>query len=1478
MRQSTPPHYARVVNSQPNPNVSYKDKRINWTNCVNASSNNNSSKPVGSATSKYTKTANYTTQSSTNKKTGKKVTKQVISSYTYKKPWTVTCHDYGLNIPNNAYVHNVTFKVRMKCTSGLNVRVPKAGFYIYHGTKAVNDNLDAIKGWKDGTYYHSPNEKLSTSWKDVTYTISGYDWNRRGYPTNRLNDAILGIDLMFYDADTSKASGTVYIDYATITVDYEIPEYQFNVTPQGTSLNNPYNCYTGKEFVLFLQYSNLSHVSGDSDSVIEFDLPSGTKINRDVIQTVSNGFNFYGVNNFSTSTNSNGTTHCRWVVERGASKINRLSIPLVSTTTGEKEINFSGASNATFYYYPSINRDIDVGTVQVSSGEVRKGVTSCLHINSKVNSYDETVKYNILLDSSTTSNINNTLVISDNKHVKVTLDENNTSYGVKIKEVTDNSVSFTVPTNQSDVDIAFDVCFIPKYTGDKTAKVWIDGYNESTVNYPYKSLNPYTYVFTNKAKEGDYCNFVLNKLFINVHSHRVATSTEIGAYVLNCSVDEMDSTMEFGDCSVTAYKWDKINYIGCVPLEQTHFDPKSNFKDSLLDETFKNKTYMGKKGEIDEDIDLNIRLRPHQVTTIQGLIKMDKPVPINANHKCFEGDALNHRGWIELYGIQAEKTNPHWYKCSIDQKYITHDIHTKFNITRGLRSFDGTMPNLLTQTLSIADNLSKATDLFNIDTDGTFMYDSEADAGTNNIFSLDDGQHLRIKSLQPVTSNSRIAVTWYSNKLKEDRENSVSRIFRLRDKNTNNVVFEYEYFDFKFEDSDYIYCSTQGRTLNNNLGYDEWNNTRVDLRSVVEIEPNGSETETENEYELVYDEYSEEEYYDEDSEDNESESAYTENTVDLSQYSENIDYGSTLIFEINTNNLIVTDTGFNGKEAYKDDFELINGEYYFEIEWVNNNQDGMTEDVLSFIGIDLQDTMLDATYSSQYKDLIISPFPIPNKEIVFTRNSEEGTIYYLRNDNQPFKYLLEPYYQYHCGTDLCNYEGSSIFDLNNSYTRFYIQNGLVRMGFNRFNGQIYLSKYDPSSQQYINTNYFHMSQDTKFSISSIDDDKIIVLAGDTTKFTIWRGHPYIMVENPTEIINIDSRFNRAYGDKVNGQSYEFPIIWDFLNTDNLLNACVGGLNTLDGDCVSVDDEDSDVVTETSITLVLPDTIYALEDVELGVTGLTGEVIHYIVDGKEVGTAIAPAKLTYQFESEGEHTIQAVFAGTNTLGISYTDKTVVKVEQKKAPTNLPEGATNNTISDSQPNLSGSFNLKILSAPSSFTYGDKQEITMQLLRGNTGVRDLIVERQTPNSTLTMHTGVNGIFTIPNDEKYLPGTYKWGARFYDWHNDDGDVGTVIVEKFKTIKINKANANLTTNAKDGKVSKGKKFYLYFRNYKGNALKNISFTYKIGSGANKSAKTNANGNWSHTFTKKGTYKVKVMWGGNTIHNKIEKTFTIVVK
>ena len=142
----------------------------------------------------------------------------------------------------------------MRATGGLKVRKPKASFFIYGGTKSVKDNIKDGTGWKNGTYSDSPTGNVPSTWTYVTYKISGAEWHKRGYPVKQLYNAIFGIDLEFYDAQ-SQTKGGLDITWAKVSITYEIPSYSFTFDRVAT-YSNPYRPELGKQWVLKATFKN----------------------------------------------------------------------------------------------------------------------------------------------------------------------------------------------------------------------------------------------------------------------------------------------------------------------------------------------------------------------------------------------------------------------------------------------------------------------------------------------------------------------------------------------------------------------------------------------------------------------------------------------------------------------------------------------------------------------------------------------------------------------------------------------------------------------------------------------------------------------------------------------------------------------------------------------------------------------------------------------------------------------------------------------------------------------------------------------------------------------------------------------------------------------------------------------------------------------------------------------------------------------
>ena len=1427
--------YARNCHEQPNANKSDADLRNGWDNTSKASSVNAKTRPAGAATStyhrdnlRYTLTGQGKAEIVGTKSSIKTKTKSID-----RKPWTFAANDFDFttdNIPKCAYISKVKFIVRIKVSGNIKVKAPQARFNIYGGDNPVSNNIKEGTGWQNGDWYVQPSVYLSNSYQLISYEMSGKEFHRRGYSNAQFYKDRFGIDLLWNDAISGISTNTVSIDFIACDVTYEIPDHQITIQGNDTkkelhtvsSESEPMKVIAGEPYTITAFYRNESNSGccSDEDKEIKVTLPPNARAVR------QGGVYEDGI----------------WTVQCVPNGFNLLRLEVTDYGIGTNPINFYNEEMGSFnFYVKSFPQNRDIGDFSINARNMQEGVESCIELNGVVNSHsDDKITFNVNVDVDNQTNPDVTWYLDKGEGASIDYDES-----------TNSKVVLNVPVDEA-VDFTIRGCFLPSFTGESSATATlVDGATHTT---EYNVLDAPKFIVRNipKTDKNDrtIMEIGLTPSTIQFRNHRVASSTELGAYVIECGVAEDDGEMIEDECTLKMEYWEKIDYIGCVPLEYHHYDPNSTYSNKAISEAYKNKTYKGKTGEIDETITLKFKARPKQVPTLQGLVKMDKPTPINANHKCFESDPLNHRGWAVLSEIKAERTNPLWYDCEADVDYITHDINTKFQIYKENKVNTSTIPELLADTIELGENLSTTLDTLDIQTDGGFIYDEEGEDGARNLFSLDEGETLTIKSRQALSPVSNVRVDWYSNRNSEFAENVISRIFRLRD-DKGNALFEYEYTDFVFED-EYVTCTVIKRVKNEFAAWVEQIITDVDLKTEIEADPINTDID-----EVAYDgEDSDEE---EDEEGDAYEEGYIAPDFNKNDYDITLVYGSSLELHLNGNLLSLYDAGFNGREVVLENIELLNGKYFFETVWVNQNIDGTTEDIVSYIDVGLEETVLNAQYSEIYNNLYVSPFPIPYKKVVFTRESEEGTIYYLTGQ-EPFKYMIEPYYQYHCGCDLLG-EGVSIFDLNNSYTHYYVENGLVRFGFNKHNGRIYIAKWDIISKEWITTHYFHMVDEPKFAIESFSDDKIVVKAGNDTYFTIWRGHPYIGINNPTDTLYIDNTFEYCLTDKINGESYLYPQIFGFLNKDNLLPNGIGGIY-LDYDLIGIDDDYPPITPTHDITLTFTGDMVAENPVTIAPT-ITGNPntgkVHYFVDEVEVDEVASPFTLQYNFPQKNIYKVYAVYVGE---GDDFSISPTYNVEIKNAEFVHSE--------DPKPLVPGEWNLKIISAPKKFVYKDNEKCVVQLTKNNEPQANVVVEAVLPDGrTWSAYTKSNGTVEVKNEYGDNPGTYEWGARLWD-------TGRLICKALKKIPIVKATPTLSHNDVEGKVSKGKSLKIKLKGQDGE-MEGAKLTYTLNGGSKKSKTTNDNGNIYIKFNKKGTYVVKVMYAGNKNYDKLTKKFTIKV-
>ena len=1119
--------------SEINPNLTH---RTNWKDLGKIVGNSKGT--YGYATYKTVLVPTHYEEIETEGKDGKKQTFKVPDreKVVQYKPYLLALSNFNLDIPSNAVIYQIKFSVWMRTDKNLHTFAP-AGNFRLDGKGNRHDLEDGVTtGWSKGSYVVVPNIELTNKTVRIDYVMDAKTFQQGKYSVSLINKDAFGIDLLMdtgYFNNDKGGEGNIYIERAMCVVEFDIPKPRLKITNptaeayktfnyvvdyDGTE-SSPYRISGYNDFPLTVNYTNKS-LAKNTTNEVRVDIPWGTEL-------VS----------YSAEVGSYNPSTSVWTFNDKAKANYSLELMLRSGKRGlsnlyAKRIGTKKAFDN--YYYYVIGSEYDGYTTMdiVPTGEFHKRHNCCVDIVIRGQSQDNSLTVNVSCDKSLDDEVF-TLIDGED----VTLDSQSTT-----------SATLTVP---NEYELTLRYCFKPLSTGELTLSVFTtDDPNLTTKKF--NVLDPYEYLLDLTGEEH----------IIRINTHRIASEVETDSHIIPCVSDEVDKEMIMSDCQINMSIWEELDYIGCIPLEHLHFDPKSTFKDKLLNQHYKNKRYMGKELAVDEDITLNVRLHPMQVTTLQGLIEMDKPIPINANHKCFESDALNHRGWAEVYAVTTTKTNEHWYKCDIDVKYLTHNLNTRFKIDKGEKVSDYKVPELMYETHPNGANLSDADGYFITDTDGTFYYASDyvEDGETitfndaeRNSFGIDNGQHIRITSKEPLSQSSIVSFIWSSALIPEEEENAVSRIIRLIEKGSNKTVFEYQYDDLEIGDDE-----VTGSVIYRRLGSDD----------TLDDYPIGRDiTFRYNPSDITY-------------EDGDFD-VETDEDIESEGESGEAHFGSTFILKLNNNVLSFIDEGFNGREIDVDDIQLDDGEYYYQVEWINNNSDAETPTVDCVFDFNVEDTILSTTYSQMFGDLIVSPFPVTDKKIVFTREAEEGTIYYYKNDGEEFSYLIEPYYQYHNGTDL-TYNGSSIFDLNYGYDVVYIQNGLVRLGFNRLTGEMYLGKFDVKYDDYITTHHLHLEKFDDANVNMISDDKIEIQVSDSV-FTIYRGHPYIKVKHELEDIYIDTVSNRIWGEQVgNSDGVDTPCYWDLMNDKNLLDACVGGGQGLKSSCVTTEKVDVNARQSTSL--------------------------------------------------------------------------------------------------------------------------------------------------------------------------------------------------------------------------------------------------------------------------------------------------------
>lgn len=271
-------------------------------------------------------------------------------------------------------------------------------------------------------------------------------------------------------------------------------------------------------------------------------------------------------------------------------------------------------------------------------------------------------------------------------------------------------------------------------------------------------------------------------------------------------------------------------------------------------------------------------------------------------------------------------------------------------------------------------------------------------------------------------------------------------------------------------------------------------------------------------------------------------SIVTEITPSTADY-DGTTFGSNIHLEIDDNKLNMIDYGMlpqgaiGGGKVILNDVPLESAnKYAIQLEMkYNNSRFERLNNLTGQMQMRVYEDILSTDTVKDYEKTLCSPMPVPNSRTVFTRHSDEGTLYFVQDPlNANSSFLTNAYNQYKGGVEITTETGISLFNLDNAYSPVFVGNELVRAEFHRRSGFIRLARYDESTGGWVNVNTLKLRNYPQLSLNEYNDDYAEVQFGNTT-WKFYRGRPFIVLNHSQDDLRIMNLVDRVYCETVENQ-------------------------------------------------------------------------------------------------------------------------------------------------------------------------------------------------------------------------------------------------------------------------------------------------------------------------------------------------------
>jgi len=268
----------------------------------------------------------------------------------------------------------------------------------------------------------------------------------------------------------------------------------------------------------------------------------------------------------------------------------------------------------------------------------------------------------------------------------------------------------------------------------------------------------------------------------------------------------------------------------------------------------------------------------------------------------------------------------------------------------------------------------------------------------------------------------------------------------------------------------------------------------------------------------------------------------TEITPSTADYDGTV-FGSNIHLEIDDNKLNMIDYGMlpqgaiGGGKIILNDVSLESAnKYAIQLEMkYNNTRFERLNNLTGQMQMRVYEDIMSSDTVKDYEKTLCSPMPVPNSRTVFTRHSDEGTLYFVQDPlDTNSSFLTNAYNQYKGGVEITTETGISLFNLDNAHSPVYVGNELVRAEFHRRSGFIRLARYDETSGDWVNVNTLKLRNYPQLSLNEYNDDYAEVQFGNTT-WKFYRGRPFIVLNHSQDDLRIMNLVDRVYCETVENQ-------------------------------------------------------------------------------------------------------------------------------------------------------------------------------------------------------------------------------------------------------------------------------------------------------------------------------------------------------